>query len=102
MHAFQEPHFKVVIEKLCQFCSTTQTKSNHSLAGKTFALTGKLSQPRNIIQEQIEALGGKIVSSISKNTDYLVYGESPGSKFKKAKALNITLIDQNSLDSLLR
>ena len=68
---------------------------NLPLEGLIFVVTGGLDQfSRTEIKEVIENLGGKSVGSVSKNTDYVLVGENPGSKFDKAKELGITIIDE--------
>jgi len=62
--------------------------------GKRFVITGKLSRKRTELVTLIEEHGGKVSSSLSKKTDYLVVGENPGSKLKKAKKLNITVLKE--------
>jgi DNA ligase (NAD+) len=57
------------------------------LAGKTFVLTGTLSEPRDDVKERIIAAGGKVASSVSKKTDYVVAGENAGSKLEEAERL---------------
>jgi DNA ligase (NAD+) len=72
------------------------------LAGKTFVLTGELvSMTRKEAQERIESLGGKVTSSVSKNTSYVVVGENPGSKFEKAKSLKINILNEDELNAML-
>ena len=71
------------------------------IAGKTFVITGTLSKPRDHFKKLIENAGGKVVSSVSKSTDYLLAGESPGSKLDKAKSFGINIIDEDKLFSLL-
>ncbi len=72
-----------------------------ALEGKSFVLTGTLSEPRTRVQERIEAAGGKLTSSISSRTDYVVAGESPGSKLRKAETLGVAVIDEAELRRLL-
>ena len=69
--------------------------------GKTFVITGTLSAPREDIKERIEAAGGKVSGSISKNTDYLVAGEGGGSKLEKAISLGVSVISESALEALL-
>ena len=65
------------------------------LSGKTFVLTGTLEKSsRNRAKEIIESLGGNVSSSVTKNTDYVVVGTSPGSKLDKAKRLDIPVLDE--------
>lgn len=68
---------------------------NHTLQGKTFVLTGSLQQlTRDEAQDTIRTRGGTVSSSVSKKTDYVVAGEDPGSKYKKAKELGVTILDE--------
>lgn len=60
--------------------------------GKTFVLTGTLSKySRDEAKEKIELYGGKVTSSVTSKTDVVIVGDSPGSKYDKAKSLNITI-----------
>ena len=70
-------------------------------SGKTFVITGSLSQPRPAFKKQIESLGGKVSGSISKNTDYLLAGEKAGSKADKAEQLGVTVLDEAAFNALL-
>ncbi|WP_320675807.1 NAD-dependent DNA ligase LigA [Prochlorococcus sp. MIT 1300] len=79
-----------------------ELKQKNHLFGKIFVLTGTMpSLERNKAKALIEACGGKVTSSVSKNTTYLVAGEKAGSKIKKAKDLKIEIIDQSKLEDLL-
>lgn len=73
------------------------------LEGKTFVLTGTLpSMTREEATALIEDHGGTVASSVSKKTDYVVAGESPGSKYDKAQQLGVTILDEAGLRKLTR
>lgn len=73
-----------------------------TLAGKIFVLTGTLETlTRDEAKKAIERAGGKVTGSVSRNTDYLVAGASPGSKFKRAEELGVEIIDEKTLNGLL-
>jgi DNA ligase (NAD+) len=72
------------------------------LAGKTFVLTGALeTMTRRQSKELIEASGGKVSSSVSRNTDFVIVGESPGSKLSRAQELGVAVLDEAGLKELL-
>ncbi len=72
------------------------------LAGKALVLTGTLPHfSREQATERIMAAGGRVTSSVSKNTDYIVAGESPGSKLQKAERLGVRVLDEPALRRLL-
>lgn len=76
--------------------------SGGQLAGKIFVLTGTLPNlSRTEASELIEKNGGKVTSSVSKNTNYVLAGDNPGSKLKKARDLDIEIIDEEELLNLL-
>jgi DNA ligase (NAD+) len=73
-----------------------------TLAGKVFVLTGTLETlTRSEAKKAIEEAGGKVTGSISRNTDYLVAGASPGSKLKRAQELSVEIIDEETLKKLM-
>lgn len=72
-----------------------------TLSGKTFVITGTLSMDRSDAEKQIKARGGKPTSSVSKKTDFVVVGASPGSKLQKAQELGITILDEEAFKALL-
>lgn len=71
------------------------------LEGKTFVLTGELSEPRSHFEALIKRAGGRVSGSVSKKTDYVVAGAAPGSKLKKAEELKVTVLDEAGLRKLL-
>lgn len=74
-------------------------KGKRLFEGLTFVVTGSLPVPRKDIEDMIEEQGGHAASSVSRDTDYLIVGEKPGSKLRKAKELGVRTI---SYDELLR
>jgi len=84
----------------------TQDKKEHEessniLDGKTFCLTGKLSQPRNHFINIIESNGGKF-TSVNKTLDYLIVGLKPGSKLDKARKFEIKTINEEQFMNLIQ
>lgn len=74
-----------------------------SIKGKTFVLTGSLAGlTRDEAKAKIRELGGDISSSVSKNTDYVVAGEEPGSKYEKAKELGVKIINEEEFLNLIK
>ena len=77
------------------------SQGDHPVIGKTFVLTGALSEPREVFEEMIRLAGGKTSGSISKKTHYLVAGEDAGSKLTKAGELGVKVLDEAGLSALL-
>jgi len=76
--------------------------SKHSFYGKIFVITGTMKKYTRIaIKTIIKELGGKVTGSVSKNTDYLVAGESPGSKYDKAKKLAIDILTEEEFEKII-
>ncbi|WP_456479429.1 NAD-dependent DNA ligase LigA [Nautilia sp.] len=66
-------------------------------SGKTIVLTGTMSKPRSEIKKILEDLGAKVTNSVSKKTDFVIYGEDPGSKYEKAEKLGVTLLKEDEM-----
>ncbi|MEX0789311.1 MAG: NAD-dependent DNA ligase LigA [Actinomycetota bacterium] len=103
---FESPRNQGIVRKMADAGvvleqKRVEPKAGH-LTGRNFVLTGGLERwSRDETQRLIEDAGGKVVSSVSKKTDYVVVGEKPGSKLARAEALGITLLDQKALAALL-
>jgi len=92
-----------LIESGVKIKETENKKSlNANFAGKTIVLTGTLSKPRKEIEELIENMGGKTSSSVSSKTDFVLAGESAGSKLDKAKSLGIKILTEEEFLSLCK
>lgn len=77
--------------------------SDDRFSGKTFVLTGSLENyTRSEAQEIIEKLGGKVSSSVSKKTTYILIGEDAGSKLKKAQELGIQIISEQEFEEMIK
>ncbi len=68
--------------------------------GKTVVLTGSMSELRGVIKTMLESLGAKVSGSVSKKTNYLIYGEDAGSKYDKAVSLNIHVITEEEMRAM--
>ena len=75
--------------------------SNDKISGKTFVITGTLSKPRDYYKEILESLGGNVTGSVTKKTDYVLLGENPGSKYDKAKELDIAIISEDDFNNMI-
>jgi DNA ligase (NAD+) len=104
---FAEPHNRAVVHELLAAgmqleAPPAEPAQESALTGKTFVLTGTLpALARDEARARIEAAGGRIAGSVSKKTDFLVAGADPGSKYDKALALSIPVLDEAGLLELL-
>jgi len=104
---FRQQHNREIIQRLTDEAGIhwpdveKPDADNLPLVGKTFVITGKLSQPRDHFKTLLEAAGAKVSGSVSKKTDYLLAGEDAGSKLVKAQTLGVTIISEAELPALL-
>ncbi|QCX33093.1 NAD-dependent DNA ligase LigA [Caloramator sp. E03] len=105
---FKEEHNKNLIEKFKNAginfeLLEKEDNKNKIFEGLTFVLTGSLSRyTRKEAESIIESLGGKVSSSVSKKTNYVLAGEDAGSKLKKAQELQIKIISENEFEDMIR
>lgn len=104
---FKQPANREIVERLRRAgidmtAPKRVARAGGRLEGKTFVLTGTLAKlTRDEAAELIAAAGGKVTGSVSKKTDYVVAGESPGSKLAKAEQLGISILDEAGLRRLV-
>jgi DNA ligase (NAD+) len=104
---FREKRNRKMIERLEQLGVRPRMEprrgqsTDSPFAGSTWVLTGTLSEPRDVIAEMIIQRGGKVSTSVSKKTNYLLAGEEPGSKLAKAKQLAVRVLDEAAFRKLL-
>lgn len=102
---FKDDDNKKLLEKLHNFGVIPQSADSEKVSDKfknlTFVITGTLSKPRSDYEAIIKSMGGKVSSSVSKKTSYVLCGENPGSKFDKATSLGVIIIDENSFKDMV-
>ena len=102
LHSPQAEHLIAALKEAGVNMTSAVQIAGDKLAGKTFVLTGTLQQfSRAEAGERIEALGGKVSSSVSKKTSYVVAGEEAGSKLTKAQSLGIPVLSEAEFLALL-
>jgi DNA ligase (NAD+) len=103
---FAEPKNRELVDELRAAGLTLRGKKKErgtKLAGKTFVLTGTLTNySRDEAKKMIEDAGGKVTGSVSKKTDYVVAGADAGSKLDKAKELGVAVIHEKEMEKLAR
>jgi DNA ligase (NAD+) len=75
---------------------------SNALDGKQFVITGTLSKPRSFFADLVKSNAGKVASSVSKKTDYLLAGEKAGSKLDKAEKLGVSVIDEETFLDMIK
>ena len=104
---FNRKDTEEVIEKLrkasVNFKKTKSKVVKNVLGGKIFIFTGELeSYSRQEASNIVKSLGGRVVSAISKNIDYVVVGKEPGSKYDKAVKLGLNIIDEKEFLKIIK
>jgi DNA ligase (NAD+) len=104
---FKEKENKALVHRLLKHVSLSRrnldNKKSLTLAGKSFVLTGTLAtMSRDEAKQKIKDMGGDVVGSVSKNTDYVVAGTDPGStKYDKAQELGVKILDEDEFLKML-
>lgn len=101
---FNDPNNTIILDKLEKYGVKPQGSAVERVSDifkdKTFVITGTLSKPRTEFEAKIKSLGGKVSSSVSKKTSYVLAGENPGSKFDKASSLGVIIITERDFELL--
>jgi DNA ligase (NAD+) len=96
---------KNLMEKLFDIIQPTYEQKievhENTFKDKTIVLTGSMSVSRGVLKKELESLGAKVAGSISKKTDYLIYGENAGSKYDKAISLDVTTLTEDEYKKFL-
>jgi len=96
---------KEKIEKLIEILKPKNPEKKEvkesAFTGKTVVLTGTMSKPRSEIKKILEDLGAKVTNSVSKKTDFVIYGEAPGSKYDKAVKLGVNILSEEEMWKLI-
>ena len=105
---FADKHNQRMVQRLINAGVQMRSANKHirgsrQFSGRNFVLTGVLtSMTREEAKQKIESLGGKVVSSVSKNTDFVIVGAEAGSKREKAQTLGILLLDEQKFLTMLQ
>jgi len=97
--------FIALVEKLKSFGLKFELEKknvSNKLKGKNFLITGKLSKSRKDMEKLVIENGGNILVGVNKDLDYLIVGESPGSKLDKAKKLNVKIISEADFMEMIK
>jgi DNA ligase (NAD+) len=102
---FREKENAELVRRLLKHVEIESIKKKRvtPLAGKSFVLTGSLTtMSRDEAKAKIKDLGGDVIGSVSKNTNYVVAGADPGSKYDKAQELGVEILDEDEFLRLLK
>lgn len=102
---FENKKNQDILDDLLKYMEIEQPKKAVAtpLAGKTFVFTGGLARfSREEAKSQVASRGGKVSSSVSAKTDYVVAGADPGSKYTKARDLRVAILTEEEFEALLR
>ena len=106
---FHNKRIREIVEKLkasgvnTKKLATQKLVKNPKVSGKSFVITGTLQKySRKEAETLIKRLGGRVLSGVSKKTDYLVAGEEPGSKLGKARELNVHILDETAFEKMIQ
>ncbi len=84
-----------------EYKGTKVDTSNDKINGKTFVITGTLSESRDNYKEKLESMGANVTGSVTSKTDYVLVGENPGSKYDKAISLGITILSEEDYKKMI-
>jgi DNA ligase (NAD+) len=109
VHFLKDEKSRILVRKLkeaglkFEIEKSASSFDNEKLKGKSFVLTGTLENySRDKASEIIESLGGRVTSSVSKKTSFVLAGADPGSKLDKAKSLGVKIIDEKEFEKLIK
>ena len=101
---FAEEHNQTLLAKLLSILTiqdAPKQSDNLPFKGKTFVFTGTISMPRDEAKARVQELGGKVSSSVSAKTSFVVAGEDPGSKYTNAQKLGISILNEEEFKKML-
>ncbi len=102
--ALADPAIHDLLDRLEQHGVNTRSRTvrqGNALAGLNFVLTGTLSRPRNEVSDELESLGARVTSSVTKQTSYLIAGSDAGSKLNRARELGVKILDEIELAAII-
>lgn len=103
---FADDYHKALLQKMRDAGVNMEAEiieqASNTFDGLKFVITGTMTVPRDDIKALIESHGGKVSGSVSKKTDYVVVGDSPGSKADKAQQLGVTILSEDDLRAMVK